>query len=173
MVAPILSAGICLAVAQNLHPYLLEEATFSISFPAPPERKTVLLPTSADQKLPAITYRAEHHFLDFYLVFHECEKNLTNPEARAVLLSARDHLIAAISGTLLSSREIVIDGVVALEFEVEYLDSQEQKKRILERTCLANRKFYQIMVIGNPTLMRTDAPSDFLQSFTLTGTATK
>lgn len=168
MTAPLLASALLLLIAQNAGPYRLEDEAFSVLFPQRPDRQTVLLPAGEDQKIPAVSFRAEHHFLDFSLVYQECSGDADPAQARIVLQSARDGLVSQLGGVLLASREIAIDGVPALEFEVEYLGPRGLKKRVRERSCLTKGRFYQVMVSGSPLAMRSEAAPEFLQSFSLT-----
>ncbi len=168
MIAPLLMTGVLLVITQDADTFLLDGGTFSIRFPHQPERKTVLLPAADEQNIASIVYRTEAHFLDYSLTYQVCGQDVPTAAARVVLQTARDQLVSQVSGTLLSSREVALHGTIALEFEVEYLDSERHKKRLLERTCLADGRFYQIMVVGNPTLLKSDDdPRAFLRSFSL------
>ncbi|HEU5118213.1 MAG TPA: hypothetical protein VFT74_16465 [Isosphaeraceae bacterium] len=168
MIAPLLMTGVLLVITQDGGTFLLDGGTFTIRFPHQPERKTVLLPATDQRNIASIVYRVEDHFLDYSLTHQVCGQDVPTAAARVVLQTARDQLVSQVSGTLVSSREITLDRTLALEFEVEYLDSERHKKRLAERTCLADGRFYQIMVVGNPTLMKSDDGSTaFLQSFTL------
>jgi hypothetical protein len=173
MTASMLASALLLLITQNAEPYQLQEGAFSIRFPRKPARRTILLPTSEGRKLPAVTFRVEHHFLDFYLVYHECAGDVDPARARVVLQTARDSLVSQLGGTLITSREVAIEGATALEFEVEYLDPQGLRKRVRERSCLTDERFYQVMVFGSPLAMRSEAGSEFLQSFSLKRPRTK
>jgi hypothetical protein len=170
MIAPLAYAGLLVLIAVEPGPFVLDDGAFRADFPREARRRTLLLPVPEGEPIPAVTYRAEYHFLDFYLVHHDCLDDLAPYQARAVLQAARDSLVSRLGGTLLSSREVAVAGHVALEFEVEYLDDG-LTRHVRERTCLANGRFYQVMVVGTPVAMaRSGAGGDFLRSFSIART---
>ncbi len=172
-IPPLILMALVLALTQRHTTMTSEEGGFQIDFPQQPDKETIILSTSDQDKVVTTVLHAQDDELDYSVVYHGCAEPLKNSDARLVLQTARDNLISEISGTLLSSREIAISGAIGLEFEIEYLDPKGRKKRLHERSCLANQRFYQVMVVGSPAALGADTGSRFLRSFSLIRPAAK
>ena len=148
--------------------YHSEEGKFYVDFPAEPNISTQAVPTELGDI--NITMYLVDKGTTAYMVAHndypaDFIKN-TNADPQSLLQGGKTGALNSYNGTLVSEKEIELDGNPGLEFKATG-SMQGQEIEILARMYLVENRLYQIVIACNKGILTDEEMTDFVMSFGL------
>lgn len=148
-----------LTAATRGHPFVSEEASFSVSFPSDPIQDTMTVPTGEGPQLRRVFRYADDEVI--YFVVHTCMPPPTAPgDPQALLDQGRDGGLRMTDGKLISEERIIVSGHPGRDL-VEEVAGQRSYSRIFVGDAGA---FYSLTA-GPRSMASKGKALAFLESF--------
>ncbi len=148
-------------------PFSSEEAGFFVRTPVIFSQNTEVTPTDAGEiRLLRFTAQPDFRRLHLIVVNRMPEALLLGRNPVELLQGAREGILAQFSGTVVSERQMVLDGNAGLELKLTGT-SQGLSVSVVSRVLLAGTSLYQLYVIAEKGYEDEAAVRYFLDSFQL------
>ncbi len=149
-------------------PFASDAGNFRIMLPGVPQEQTMQVP-SAIGPLQVYLYSVDQDGNIWVVIYNDYPEQIAKADPDQVLERTLKRTVANTKGTLVSKKDIKLDGFPGKEFEatVPSLDQEGGTLTQRARTYLVKKRLYQVILTGPADQVKSKAGDAFFASFAL------